>query len=58
MKVGKFLLNCIKSVLGIILLLIMIVIWALLLWFTTAIAIVEYIEEKVSNLMYKCYGEL
>tara|TARA_Y100001968_G_C19143924_1_gene612795 strand:+ start:144 stop:323 length:180 start_codon:yes stop_codon:yes gene_type:complete len=57
-KIGKFLLNCIKSILGVILLLIMIVIWALLLWFTTAISIVEYLEEKVSKLMYKCYGKL
>jgi len=58
MKIGKFLLDCIKMILGLILLLLLIIIWALLLWFTTAIAIVEYIEEKVSNLMYKCYGEL
>ena len=58
MKIGKFLLDCIRTILGVILLLIMIVIWALLLWFTTAIAIVEYLEEKVSTLMYKCYGKL
>jgi hypothetical protein len=58
MKVINFLLDCIRMILGVILLLIMIVIWALLLWFTTAIAVVEYLEEKISKLMYKCYGKL
>ena len=57
-KITNFLLACIKMILGVILLLLMIIIWALLLWFTTGVSIIEWIESKISTLMYKCYGKL
>ena len=56
--ITNFIMTCCKMVLGAILLVFMIILWALLLWFTTAVAVVEYLEGKISTLMNKCYGKL
>jgi hypothetical protein len=58
MKIIEFLLTCLKMILGTLLLFLLVIMWALLLWFTTAISVVEYIESKISILINKCYGEL
>ena len=58
MKIIEFLLTCLKMILGTLLLFLLVITWALLLWFTTAISVVEYIESKISILINKCYGEL
>jgi len=56
-KIKNFLLTCIKSLSGFILLLLVILIWATALFLTTLIEIVNWIENKLTIMMKKCFSD-
>ena len=56
-KIKDFLLNCIKFLSGEILLVLVIIFWAIALLLTSLIEIVNWIENKLTRMMKKCFGD-
>jgi hypothetical protein len=56
-KIGKYLVNCIRSISGIFLLMIVILFWIIGFILKAVIEIVTWLELKLTELMKKTFGD-
>jgi hypothetical protein len=56
-KILKFLLNCIRSISGTFLLLIVILFWSVGFLFKAIVELTTWLELKLTRIMKKCFGD-